>query len=150
MSEQDWSTYDAFLKEADRDNRIGDQDFIVTAIEAGVWPSGDKFTRVRGQLLTAGGAKADFNLNPLPSAEDMAQAGTWETAKKRGVAQGINFLKSLDKFYSRSADTLQPGDELRVKCVKNKEGFIRIVSLLDPRLAKVEAKVTAAKSEVPF
>ena len=146
---QDWSAYDSFLKEADRDDRVGDQDFMITDIVDKSWPSGDKFKKVQGQLLTANGAKADFNLQALPSTEELAQAGTWETGKKRGVAQGINMLKSLDKFYGKTADTLVPGDELRVKCVKSK-GFIRIVALLDPRLVKAEVKAASSKSDVPF
>lgn len=149
----EWGEYDAFLRDADADNRVGDQDFLITSIDESTWPSGDKFIKVKGQLVTAGGAKADFNLNPLPTKDELAQASTWETGKKRGVAQGIGFHKSLEKFYQKSAETLEVGDELRVKCVKNKEGFIRIAAILDPNIKAAPGAASGAgvkKSEIPF
>jgi hypothetical protein len=145
----DYEIYKEFLAEADRDDRVGDNDFTVTAKEDGTWPSGDTYTRIRGQLTTAGGAKADFNMNPLPTPEQLAGAASWETGKKRGVAQGINMHKALEKFYGKTVETLEIGDEIRVKCVKNKEGFIRIAAILDPNAKSAEPKAKASGA-VPF
>ena len=145
----DFEQYKQFLADADRDDRVGDQDAVIVAIEEGAWPSGDAYKRVRLNLTTAGGAKADFNINPLPSAEEIAASGSWETGRKRGVAQGINMHKAIEKFYGKSADELAVGDTIRIKCVKNKEGFIRVAAILDPA-AKSEAKAAAPKSDVPF
>ena len=146
MSE-DWSRYGSFLKDADRDDRVGDHTAMVIAVEERTWPSGDPFKKVVIELLTANRAKADFNIQPLPTEEEMADSKNWETAKKRGVAQGINILKSLDQFYELTADTLSVGTVLRVKIVKNKEGFCRVAAILDPKLA---AATKSDTSKVPF
>lgn len=68
MSEPfDWSQYDGFIAEAEKDNRVGDHDAIVdnTAVEA--WNDGSPRYKVNFLLLTAGNARADLTLGDLPS-----------------------------------------------------------------------------------
>lgn len=150
MSEEtNWADYDAFLREADKDSRVGQHKFLVTEKLPGVWPSGDEYTKIRGNLVTAGNAKTDFNLSALPSKAEM-EAAKGDNAKMRGMAMSINILKSLAKHYSKSLDTLEIGDVIVVETRKDKNGFIRVVRIVDPKLADAKDRAEADRSGVPF
>ena len=144
--------YAEFLREADKDNRVGDHKFLVTDVSPGVWgDSHEEYIKIRGQLVTAGNAKADFNLQDPPTmAEIKEQSGSWEAGRKRGVAMGIGFLKNLANFYQKGKDDVQPGDTIWVKTTKNKDGFIRVVAILDPRVAEAKGKAAVDTSAPPF
>lgn len=144
--------YNKFLADTDRDDRVGDHDAVVTGKTEGVWEkSGDRYTRIAVALASANNATVDFNLNELPTDEEMAAVGTWDTAKKKAVASGIQLLKALDKFYGKTAATLDVGDEIRIKAVKNKAGYIRVVAILDPNAPKAPASAArSAGADIPF
>lgn len=121
---QDFSAYDAFLKEVDG---TGKQTFQVVDVSEGVFPnSGDPYTKVSGVLVSAGSIKVNLTLGSLP---DIADKDAWDASKRRAVAQTINMYKDLAKIGKTPADIV-PGDELLVEVVKNKEGFHRIVKVL--------------------
>ena len=153
MSEPiNWSEYDDFTAEAARDDRVGDQDFMVSEVAEDTWPSGDPRFKVRGTLLTAGQAKCDFTWSPPPPASVLKeQMATMERGKKRGIAGNIELAKKLALWYGKAVAELAAGDVVRVKCVKNKDGFIRVVAVL-PKEQIGQASAEAAKlaSEIPF
>ena len=145
MSDQ-FDAYDDFLKEADKDDRVGHHKAIVVNREDRIWPSGDPFTKVVIELLTANRAKADFNIQPLPTPEQIkAESGTWTTGKKKAIAAAISLQKNLLRYYGKKADDLKVGDEIAVNIVKNKEGFCRVAAILPPTGAEGKPK-----SDVPF
>ena len=135
-----WAEYDEFLKEADRDNRVGDHDFLVQEVLPGVWPSGDPRCDVNGTLITANSAKVRFSWSPPPPPETLkAEAATLEMGKKKAIAGSIRIAKSLQEYYGKHVEDLAVGDVIRVKTVKTKVqndgsgGFIRIVAILPPK-----------------
>lgn len=129
-NDTDFSQYDQFLKDAERDDRLGRQTMAVTQVTPGSWPSGEAYTQVDGVLTTAGNAMVNFRLSGLPSAEKMA-AASGDSKMKRALAQTINMHKALAKL-GKKAEALRPGDEFGVEIVKNKEGYIRVAMIMGP------------------
>ena len=147
MSEPNWADYDGFIKDAEKDDRVGDHQAMVASIEAKTWPSGDPFTKVVIELLTANRAKADFNLQPLPTPGQIkTESGTWTTGKKKAIAQAVQIQRNLALHYKLSPATLKVGDEFSVKIVKTKDGYCRVAAILPPG-GPAAAK---SSSDVPF
>lgn len=147
-----WSDYDGFLADAEKDDRVGDQDFMVAEVIEDTWQSGDPRFKVKGTLLTAGQAKCDFTWSPPPPASVLKeQMATMERGKKKGIASSIELAKKLALWYGKKVADLRAGDVVRVKCVKNKEGFIRVVAIL-PKDQVGKGSEAAAKlaSDIPF
>lgn len=147
-----YSEYDEFLAAADKDDRVGDHDFMVGEVLAETWPSGDPRLKVKGALLTANNAKADITWSPPPPAAVLKdQATTMEGGKRKAIASAIRFAKNLAEDYGRTVEGLKVGDVLRVKVVKNKEGFIRIVALLPKsQIGQKSTETGVAASSIPF
>ena len=133
------SYLDDFVAEAEKDGRIGDLNAVVQACEAKTWPSGDAYHRLTVYLTDAGNAKADCNLNPIPTESELASIkAEGNRGKMRGVAQGITMAKQLQEHYGITDPAkITEGMALRVKTVKTKVdamtgkgGFIRIVAFL--------------------
>lgn len=153
MSEPiNWSQYDDFTADAAKDDRVGDQDFMVSEVVEDTWQSGDPRVKVRGVLLTAGQAKCDFTWSPPPPASILKeQMATMERGKKRGIAGNIELAKKLALWYGKAVTDLKAGDVVRVKCVKNKDGFIRVVAVLPKeQIGQTSKDAAVAASEIPF
>jgi hypothetical protein len=140
MSDIDFSQYDQFLKDAERDDRIGRQTMTITEVHQGAWPSGDPYTEVNGLLATAGNAKINVRISAMPDPSSLVGL---EGTKKRAIAQTINFHKQLAKLGKR-ADQLAAGDELGVEVVKNRDGYLRIAAFMAPTVPG-----SAARDPVP-
>ena len=141
----DWNdaAYTELASEAARDDRVGDHTFMVTEVRHDEWPSGDPRIKVVGILRTAKSAKCDLTVSPPPAPEIVKEMmPTWEANKKRAIAQTIAIYRDLSKHYGKTPETLAQGDEFNCKVVKNKEGFIRIASILPP--GEIKTKSTAA------
>lgn len=152
------SAYDDFLKDADRDNRVGDHDFMVSENIQDAWPSGDPRIKINGVLLTANNAKADLTLSPPPPPEIVkTESNQWETGKKKAIAQAISMYRVLATSYGVTPEQLKQGDILRVKTVKTrvddqgKGGFIRIAVIKDKsEIGKKSTDVGTATAKAPF
>lgn len=147
----DWSKYDDFLKDADKDNRIGDHDALVVSVTDDQWPSGDPRRKILFNLTTANNAKADLTISPPPSPETLAAEGaTYEAGKKRAIATTINLYKQLGQHYGKSPQQIKEGDTFKVKTAKTridadgKGGFIRVIAFLDKAHATGGATAAAA------
>lgn len=152
-----YSEYDDFLAKASKDNRVGDHEFMVTDIKSGKWSdlkpglSNDPYYKVTGSLLSAGKAKVDFTWSPPPPAaelEKMAEAGEMTERQEKAIATSISLAKQMAQFYGAKVQELRVGDTFRVKTVKNKEGFVRIVAVLPKGDGAKAAPVDSA--EPPF
>ena len=131
----DWSNaaYSELESEANKDDRLGDQTFMVSEVREETWPSGDPRIKVIGTLITARNSKCDLTVSPPPAPETVKELmATWEPAKKKAIANTIAIYRDMSKHYGKTPETLAAGDEINVKVVKNKEGFIRIASILPP------------------
>ena len=131
----DWNdaAYGELETEASKDDRLGHQTFMVTEIRNEQWPSGDPRIKVLGVLTTARSAKCDLTVSPPPAPEVVKEMmATWEPNKKRAISQTIAIYREMSKHYGKTPETLATGDEINVKVVKNKEGFIRIGAVLPP------------------
>jgi len=143
----DYSVYDDFLADANRDDRVGDHRAMVISVKHDTWASGDPRTKLVFQLLTANNAKADCTISEPPAPEVVkAEGKTWEKAKRMAIAGNIGTLKALAEHYGKTRDSVSEGDEFNVRTAKNKDGFVRVVAFL-PKDAKPAAK---AGSDVPF
>ena len=133
--------YAELASEAAKDDRVGDHTFMVTERREETWPSGDPRIKVLGVLTTARSAKCDITVSPPPSPEVVKEMmATWEPNKKRAISSTITLYASMQKHYGKTPETLDVGDEVNVRTVKNKEGFIRVVAILPPGdLGGVEA-----------
>lgn len=127
------AAYSELESEANKDDRLGDQTFMVTEVRNEQWPSGDPRIKVLGILTTARSAKCDLTVSPPPAPEVVKELmPTWEPNKKRAIAQTISIYRDMSKHYGKTPETLAQGDEINVKIVKNKEGFIRVAAILPP------------------
>jgi hypothetical protein len=135
MISYNWNdaAYAELESEAAKDNRLGHQTFMVTEVRNETWPSGDPRIKVLGILTTANSAKCDLTVSPPPAPEVVKDLmATWEPAKKKAISQTITIYREMSKHYGKTPETLIAGDEINVNVVKNKEGFIRIASVLPP------------------
>lgn len=149
-----WGAYDDFLKDADKDNRIGDHDAVVSSVTDDTWPSGDPRRKILFSLTTANNAKADMTVSQPPSPEVLkAEGPTYEAGKKRAIAGQINLFKQCTQFYGKSPMDIKEGDGFKIKTVKTKVdadgsgGFIRAIAFLDPKAANGTA---ASGGKSPF
>lgn len=144
-TEYNWNdaAYTELESEASKDDRLGDQTFMVTEVRNETWPSGDPRIKVLGILTTARSAKCDLTVSPPPAPEIVKELmPTWEPNKKRAIAQTISIYRDMSKHYGKTPETLAAGDEINVKIVKNKEGFIRVAAVLPPGDLAVKADST--------
>lgn len=158
MSDYDFDDpiYAQLQKEAAQDSRTGDHEFMVTEAKHDQWPNGQPRIRVRGVLTTAGNAKADLTLSPPPPPEEIkATISTWNSGKKRAVAQSVTMHKALASWYKTTPEKISEGDTFKVKTVLTKRnadgigGFVRVVAFLDPK-KELGAKAKKADDGVPF
>lgn len=151
----DDDVYGELGREAQKDDRVGDHDWMITKIDPSPWPSGDARFKIEGQLLTAGGKRADLTWSPPPPPEvAKAEGKTWEKKKQAAVSSAAALAKAAKKFYGKSISDFAEGDVLRVRTVKTardrvtgKGGFIRVIAFLDSKGVTREGKVA---SDVPF
>lgn len=134
--------WDDIIEEAEKDNRVGDKSAVVTEVKTETWPSGDARFKIMLVLPDAGNAKADITLSDPPSAERIAQVkASGEQKTFKGLAMGITLHKTMRQHYGKTAATdFKAGDKIRVKTVKNKEGFIRVVAFLPPAVSITDTK----------
>lgn len=155
MTEIDWSAYDSqayddLQDEASRDDRLGNQMFMVTEAQNDKWPSGDAFRRVSGVLTTARNAKADITFTQ-PVAADVVKSemAGWDQKKVRAIANSRAMVKNLIEHYGVNPSEVKSGDSFAVRVVKNKAGYIRIVAILSKDAMVKDAQESKAE-EVPF
>lgn len=148
------SAYDELLKDADRDNRVGDHLAIAIKVVHDSWPSGDPRIKVSFNLQSANNAKADLTISPPPPPDVVkAESKTWEQGKKRAIANAITMYRQLAEHYGKSPDEIVEGDVFAVKTTKSKVeadgkgGFIRVVAFLAKD--KLSADATAAAASAP-
>lgn len=133
-----WGDYDDFLKEAERDDAIGAQEFLVSEVVNDEWPSGDPRLKIKGNLSSVGNnPKADLTISPPPSPEVLkAEGASYESGKKRAIATTINLYKQLGQHYGKSPAEIRQGETYKVQVVRTKRnpdntgGFLRIVAFL--------------------
>jgi hypothetical protein len=119
MSNVDWDAIDAFVKAADKDDRIGEHDATVLNVSDGEWPSGDKFTELELRLdSTKNMAKIRVALGQPMSKDELAKVSA---DNMRGVALGQRLLGELHKYYGiDSPNAIKPQTRMRVKVVGQK------------------------------
>ena len=122
-----YSEYDQFLKDAEKDDRIGKHTFVIDSKLVDAWADGTPRYKFRGRLLTAGGAKTDMTLSPPPPVEQLAGI---TGGRKKGIALSITNLKALAS-YAKDLDSLDVGDELSVETAKDGD-FVRVRRILKP------------------
>lgn len=111
------SAYDDFLRDADKDNRLGDQDFLVTETIRGTFPnSGDPYLKLNGVLSSANNSKFNITFGSVP--KDLS---TIPAEHKRGTALTIRLMKELREHYGVAPAQVEEGMTLRVKIDKDKE-----------------------------
>lgn len=121
--------YDALLKEAAVDDRVGDKNVQVISVVNDTWASGDPRLKIQFVITDANGAKADLTLSPPPSPEEVvAQKDSWDSRKKKAIANAISIYRQLAQHYGKAPADVREGDTFRVQTAKNKEGFIRVVA----------------------
>lgn len=153
-----WGEYDGLMGELEKDNRVGDHDFMVSEAIADSWPSGDPRFTIKGVLLTAGQAKCDLRWSPPPPASVVkTEMASWDGGKRKAVAQAVNLAKKLAEWYGKGIADLKQGDVLRVKTVKTridkdgKGGFIRVAAILPKTdIGKSSVEAAQAASDIPF
>lgn len=154
--------YDALIKDAETDKRVGDHEALVQKVTNDKWRSGDARQKIVFVLLTANNAKADWTFSPPPPPEIVAaEKDSWDSAKVRGIAASIAMVRQLVKDYgvTMSAEgylDIKEGDKFKVKTVKtrreadNTGGFIRVVAFLaKDRPVGEEGASAAGASERP-
>ena len=148
------AAYDELLKDAEKDNRVGDHSFLVTKVVHDSWPSGDPRIKITGNLQSANNAKADLTISPPPPPDVVAsQKGTWDTGKKKAIAGAITLYRQLAVNYQKSPEQIAEGDVFVVKTTKTKVdgdgkgGFIRIINFLPKD--RLSAAASAAASDAP-
>lgn len=151
------SDYADFLKDAEKDDAIGDQDFMVTSKVIDQWPSGDPRIKIRGKLVSVPGQnkpQADLTISPPPAPSVIkAESASWDSRKKKAIASAIQIYDQLKKFYGKKPSEVQEGDVFRVKIVRTRRdeagqgGFLRIVAFKDKAgIGEVAKDITS----VPF
>lgn len=150
------AAYDELLKDADRDNRVGDHLWMVTKVVHDSWPSGDPRMKITGNLQTANNAKADLTISPPPPPDVVkAESKTWEQGKKRAIAATVTMYRQLAEHYATAPENVSEGDVFAVKTTKTKRnedgtgGFIRVIAFLSKDKIGAEAKAAAADAP-PF
>lgn len=144
-----YDDYADFLSDAEKDDRIGDQDFMVSDVVGDTWQSGDPRWKINGVLVTANSAKCNITFSPPPSAAELkAQGATMEAGKKKAIAGQIRMAQKLAEYYGKAFESLKAGDLIRVKTVKNKEGFIRVIAVL-PK-GQIGTSAPKAADDIPF
>src|SRR5262245_60544418 len=149
----DDAAYDELLRDANRDDRVGDHMFMVTSVERDQWPSGDPRLKLKGVLMSANNAKADLTISPPPAPEVVkAESKTWDSGKKKAIAGTVPLYRQLREHYGKSPDQIVEGDTFAVKTAKTrvdsstgKGGFIRIIAFLNK-----ETMSAAIKDAPPF
>lgn len=149
----DDAAYNQLLEDADKDDRIGHHTVVVNGVVDDTWPSGDPRRKIKFAYLDVKNAKADLTISPPPSPEVVAsESKTWDTGKKKAVAQTINIYRQLRKHYNKSPETVIEGDVFRVNVVKTTikkdgtGGFLRVTAFL----AKDEKTEAASTDSPPF
>lgn len=144
--------YKKFLDDADRDDRLGDQDFLVTEKSRGAFPSGDPYFKLNGVLSSARNAKFNITFGVPPTPE---QLPTLPAERRRGAALTIKLLKELREYYNVSPATIEEGTTIRVKVGKDKEDketkqyYLRAVDI-KPKSEIGKANGAAPASSVGF
>jgi hypothetical protein len=155
----DSPAYDDLIKDAERDDAIGAQEFLVSEVINDEWPSGDPRLKLKGNLTSVGSnPKADLTISPPPPPDVLkAESATYEQGKKRAIANTINLYKQLGQHYGKSPQQIREGDTFKVQVVRTKRnpdntgGFLRIVAFLpkEHAVGADAAKATTAGSS-PF
>lgn len=148
--------YDDFLK----DERVGHQDFMVSAIENGTFPeSGDSYRRLKGVLTTAGNATIDYTFGQIPPPSELAKQKTlngndpekWNDRKTAAIKSAISQARQFIQHYGKTPDEAKVGDVYRVNVIKNKDGYVRIVAFLPAsEIGQKSAAAGADMGTVPF
>lgn len=133
---KDFSAYKAFKEEAERDDRLGRDTFIVSHTVAGIFPNaGTPYVEVHG-MLERSGAKVKFTVGELMTpAQIEAEKATWDHKRKFAVSQTIAMHEGLAKI-DKTPETLGAGDTFLVDVGKTKRnadgtgGFLRIDKII--------------------
>lgn len=154
----DWNddAYSDLLKDADKDNRVGDHLAMATKITHDTWPSGDPRIKVLFSLQSANNAKADLTISPPPPPDVVkAESKSWDQGKKRAIAGTITIYRQLAEHYKIDPSKISEGDVFAVKTTKTKKnddgtgGFIRVIAFLPKERLSADAKAAAADAP-PF
>mgnify|MGYP001576703689 CR=1 FL=1 len=151
---QDYSSaaYNTFLDEADKDDRLGDQDFLITEKVVGHWDDGSPNVKLNGVLSSANNAKFNMMFSAPPAPDKLA---TVDSGRKRGIALSIRLLKELRDNYGVTPFSIEEGTTIRVKVDKDKvdkatgKYYLRGVSI-KPKTEIGKANGAAPASNVGF
>lgn len=144
------SIWDDLDKEAAKDARIGNHEFVIDRTSEGTWPSGDPFVELEGRLTTHENLNLRSRFTPEPS-EEQAQA-VIDSKDSRAIRRANHAhiqAVLLQEQYGKTLGELSPGDSLRVKVDyedKDKK-YVKIVAIL-PKTAALSSN--GNDSNVPF
>lgn len=151
----DWSAIDEFVADADKDDRYGDHDAMVTGVEEGAWDSGEKFYAVDVVLKTTrNSASLNFRLPEPMTREQLTAAKASENS--RAVALGQRMVSELHKYYGiNGGKDLKAGDMLRIKVGPQKSkktggNFPRVIAFKPKGELGKSAPSSVNADDIPF
>lgn len=140
--------YDKFIADADKDDRLGDQDFMVTEKIRGTFPnSGDPYLKLNGVLQSANNAKFNITFGAVP--RDLS---TVPAEHKRGASLTIRLVRELSEGYGVPPGVVEEGTVIRVKVDKDKvdkntgKYYLRAVKILPKSEVGKPAGIASAAS----
>ena len=144
------SIWDDLDKEAAKDARIGNHEFMIDKVTEGFWPSGDPFVELEGRLTTHENLNLRSRFSPEPSEEKAAEI---LAGKDRRAIRSANFAHIqgvlLKEQYGKALEELTAGDSIRVKVDyedKDKK-YVKIAAIL-PKTAELSSNGNS--SDIPF
>jgi len=150
------SAYDAAVKEAKIDRRVGNVDLYLEDVTEGTWPnSGDTYHKYLFKILGCGDSKADLVLSPLLDPEELTPEALNEmdNGQRFSVQSGLKIRRQLLSYYDvefpDEEDGIEQMHNIKVFAAKTKlvKGFVRVAEF------RPKSTISAASQElagVPF
>ena len=131
------ASWDGFIAEAEKDDRIGEVNGIVTEVRNETWPDGRARYKVIFILPASGNSKVDATFSDPPSDSELAAVkAAGDRRIIRGTSLGLQLHRSLRQHYGIGhPKDIQVGASMRFKTYKDKgkdggAGFVRVAAFL--------------------
>jgi len=119
MSGWDVDIDDARGAAVEVDDRLGDHDVVVMAVEAGEWDDGRPRVNFSMEVLTANHAKLFLTLSRMcTQAEKDAAKAAGQNGKAWAMGQNNRLVLSLMDMYEKNPADVSEGDKFRVRIGK--------------------------------